>query len=481
MITHPETDALYLLIDQGGHSSRALVLDAAGRILARAQSTVTLTRPAPGRAEYDPPELLDSVRQALQRVAAALGPRSSAVAAAALAVQRSSVVCWDRENGRALSPVLSWLDRRGAAALEGLDPQRVREITGLRRSPHYGAGKLAWCLRHLPGVTEAAAAGRLVCGPLASFLAYHLCSERPLLTEPGLACRMLLADYRRREWDAALVQTLGLPPACLPRIVPSDHVWGSMAFAGRGLPLRLLLGDQPASLFAAGPPDPARIHVNAGSGAFLQRVFDTPPRPQGGLLAAPAASPDTTHMYTLEGTVNGAANAFDWFDRRQGYATDWPALLQQPLSDPGPVRFLNGVGGLGSPWWQPDFVSRFTGTQAGEVSKAQRAQALIESILFLLRVNLDRLAAAGPAPRELLLSGGLSRSDGLCQWLADLAGLPVLRLDEPEATALGLFQLLRPDGPVAQPLQRFTPRADNPVRARYVDWLAQMPPLPPED
>lgn len=480
MAIHPETDALYLLIDQGGHSSRALVLDGGGRCVARAGVPVHLHQPAPDRAEYDPTALLDSVRQALDTVAAALGARSSAVVAAALAVQRSSTVCWDRESGRALSPVLSWLDRRGAGLLESLDPQRVREITGLRCSPHYGAGKLAWCLHHLPEVTAAAAAGRLACGPLASFLAWHLCEERPVLTEPGLACRMLLADYRRLGWDAALMQALGLPPAGLPRIVPSDHAWGRIAFAGRALPLRLVLGDQPASLFAAGRPDPARLYINAGSGAFLQRVFDTPPRPQGGLLAAPAASLDTARLHTLEGTINGAANAFDWFDGQQGRSTDWPALLQRPPRDPGPVRFLNGVGGLGSPWWQPEFPSRFIAT-AEEAPEAQRAQALIESILFLIRVNLDRLAAAGPAPRDLLLSGGLSRSDWFCQWLADLAGLPVLRLDEPEATALGLFQLLRPAGPVQQPLQRFTPRTDNPVRDRYSDWLAQMPPLPPGD
>ena len=156
-----------LVLDQGGHSSRAFVFDADGRALRQAQRSVGATRPAPGRVEQDPEELVWSLREAIDEVGT-----EGDVTRAGLATQRSSIVCWDRTSGEALTPVLSWQDTRAAARLAALEPRRseIRRRTGLFPNAHYGATKLAWCLDQVPEVRRAAGDGRLAMGPLASFL-----------------------------------------------------------------------------------------------------------------------------------------------------------------------------------------------------------------------------------------------------------------------------------------------------------------------
>jgi len=163
----------FLALDQGGHSSRALVFSVTGEVIAQAQKAVTTQSPHPDWVEQDAQSLVGSLRSVIADVHAMLGQDAKRVRSAGLATQRSNCVCWDRRDGQALSPALSWQDRHAQRWLENLplDDVWLRARTGLQRSPHYGASKLRWCLDHLPAVGEAAAARRLAFGPLASYLA----------------------------------------------------------------------------------------------------------------------------------------------------------------------------------------------------------------------------------------------------------------------------------------------------------------------
>lgn len=468
-----QTPGCYLCIDQGGHASRALVYDASGAVLARAERALATRHPQPGWVEHDAEQLLGSVRGAIGAALTALGARAPDLAAAGLATQRSTVVCWDRATGAALSPVLSWQDRRAHGWLARFAHRQaeVHARTGLRLSAHYGASKLRWCLDHLPAVQQAARRGTLACGPLASFLLFRLLAERPLLADPSNAGRTLLWNLAARDWDALLLDLFGIARALLPACAPTRHAFGTLPIDARALPLRIVTGDQSAALFAFGAPDPQSAYINIGTGAFVlassaQRL-DAPR-----LLTSIAYADDGQARYVLEGTVNGAGAALAWAGEALGIAGIEASLDEWLHRDGDPPLFLNGIAGLGAPFWVADFPSRFT----ADAEPWQQVVAIAESIVFLLQANLEEFARAGVHLRRIVASGGLARSGGLCQRLADLSGLAVHRSAEHEATARGLAFLLagQPAGWPPPPTEVFAPRPNALLRSRYGRWRAAL-------
>jgi len=439
-----------LAVDLGGQSARAIVFDGDGVPVADATAPIDTTHPCDAWVEHDPDQVLGALRQAIDGVADAPD-----VVAAGLATQRSSIVCWDRTDGTALSPVISWQDRRGAeqvAALTG-HADAVRRTTGLVLSPHYGASKLRWCLENLPAVSSACADGTLAFGPIASFVMFRLLAERPLLVDPANASRTQLWDFRTGDWSPSLLDLFGVPRSPLPDCVPNRHAYGHLS----QIPLTVCTGDQSAALFARGVPEPRTAWVNIGTGAFVQRPAGENPAEIPGLLSSVVWQDAHTTSYVAEGAVNGAAAALDRVE---------PAWL---ADDAEPPLYLNGVGGLGSPWWKPHFESRFI----GDGDPSQKAVAVVESIVFMLAVNIKLIGAD-----SVTVSGGLAQLDGLCSRLADVTGLVVERPVVHEATARGLAWLVagRPAGwhdPGAPTL--FQPRANPALKSRFARWREAMP------
>lgn len=467
---------VYLALDQGGHASRALVFAAGGTVVTTASVPVATRRNEQGHIEHDPEELVASLRQA---VATACGdlPAGSRVVAAGLATQRSSMACWHRRTGAALSPVISWQDRRNAAWLERLAPQaaRIRELTGLVLTPHYGASKMRWCLDHLPAVRAAQASGDLVMGPLASFLACRLLEGGPLLADPANASRTQLWSLATRGWSPELLSLFGIDGDVLPRAVPSRYDYGLLPTPAGPVPLTVVTGDQSAVPFAFGPLDSGIVYVNLGTGAFAQRAVSgaLPVAPR--LLVSVVWSTAGHVDYLLEGTVNGAGSALDWLANQEG--APLPLLLAEAEAsravDETPPLFINGVSGLGAPFWVSSLESRFVG--AG--SRGARVLAVLESIAFLLQVNLEELAPHGPPLTGLLVTGGLSANEYLCACLASLSGLAVRRAGDPEATARGLARLVAGDDARAWPLPAVEVRLPTPdpaLRLRYRRWRTEV-------
>jgi glycerol kinase len=468
--------SLVLAIDQGTHASRALVVDVAGRVLARGVREIALAHPQPDRAEQDGEEIVASILDAVAQALRSLGARSAEVSCAGLASQRSNAGCWDRVTGRALSPIFSWQDRRAhawIAALEAAHGEAVHRKTGLYLSPHYGASKLRWALDELPAVRAALAAGTLAWGPMASFLVFRLLKERPFLAEPQCAARTQLWNIHERDWDPELLALFGLPAGFLPRSVPTIHDWGTLETSGLSVPLTAVNGDQSAAVFAFGWPEEDCAYVNIGTSAFVQRALTRSPghvpRQLTGIILAER---DLT-VYMVEGNVNGAGTALAWLEETLGIrdvTARLPAWLERSGSPP---LFLNGIAGLGGPFWRADFVSRFE----GEGEPRQKAVAVVESIAFLLQANIDHMARYVPEVRRMRVSGGVSRLDGLCRRLAAVSGLPVHRREDPEASARGIAYLAagRPAGwNAAVSEDVFAPAADHGLRARYRRWRALM-------
>ena len=477
---------LYLCLDQGGHASRALVFDDYGKLHAQAFCNIDTHRDG-ARVEHDPEQLVASLRSAASEALAQLGSSAVYLVAAALATQRSSIVCWERDSGRALSPVISWQDTRAARWLEAFaaEQDRVHAITGLVLSPHYGVSKLRWCLDHLPAV-RAAKGSKLVFGPLASFLACRLSDQSPLLADPANASRTLLWDRRARDWSMELLQLFDVPRECLPKSVSSKYDWGNLQVAGLSLPLDIVTGDQSAALFAFGEPDPATVYTNMGTGAFLQRTADGGPADSGRLLASVVYQDEHSSTSVVEGTVNGAGSAInDVASRLNIDGAELKASSAAWLENfSGQLVFLNAVSGLGSPWWLADASSRFVHLDDGDISLASAADkiaAVLESIVFLLATNLAAMSTLQGKPKRLLVTGGLGAIDPLLQCLANVSAMPVERAQNSEATARGLACLLAgvPDNwPVARVERAFSPHADAPLMARFRRWQELMPPLP---
>jgi glycerol kinase len=514
------SDDVVLALDQGGQSSRAIAYDASGRAVASSSVAVTERREGADRVEQDPEEIASSLAAAASDVVRAIG-RSRRILCAGLATQRSSLVCWDRASGEPLSPVLSWQDRRAADRLQRVarDAEEIHRRTGLFVSPHYGASKIAWCLEELPEVARARDRGTLAVGPLASWLAFRLLRERPLVADPANASRTLLASIAARDWDPWLCERFGVPVAILPRCVPTQFEFGTLMIEGAAIPLRALTGDQSAAIFADGEPRADAVYVNLGTGAFVQRAFAGElvllPRLLTSVVRTSVAGAPT---FVVEGTINGAGSALREIGAELGVA-DVEAHLDKWLrAQRGTEIFLNGVSGLAAPYWAPSFRSRFVDigsadssaagessagesntrrsiagesvvgesfaaeSLAGESVAAERIAAVAESVLFLVKIILDEMETALPRARVVRASGGLSRSDALCARLAVLCGVPVERALDAEATARGLaWQLFdaskqhvaRATWSTAS-FDTFAPRANASLAERHARFRAEL-------
>ena len=481
-----------LALDQGSHASRACIFDARGALLASASVPVATRHGPPLHVEQDADELVDSVRAAALEALARARRQAPGLEllAAGMAVQRSTIVCCQRRDGAALTPALSWQDRRNAAWLERLAPRasRVRAITGLPLSPHYGAAKIRWCLDHVPAVARAATAHELLAAPLASFLALRLGGPAP----PDVACvdaanaaRTQLFDSQRLDWSDELLADFAIERSWLPDCAPTHREWGTLRLGDAEVPLRALTGDQSAVPYAVGAADLETVYVNLGTGAFIQRPLAARPPDPAPLLGSVLCGTGDGAVYSLEGTVNGAGSAVSWFCEREGRAEAplWVALESLPEAAALPL-FLNGVGGLGSPWWRTSMESRFiepaTGSAAAGAALPDptlaRFAALVESVAFMIAVNAELLAARAGPPRRVLLAGGMSRSAWLCRRLATLLEVPVHSIDA-EASARGVARLAAPDFAAHWPVasgSRFLPGRDSALRERYARYAAAL-------
>ena len=475
-------EALFLLIDQGGQSSRILVTDAGGNQRFGARRPVVTRAPQADCAEQDGDRILSDLRDAISQALDASGIEARKIRAAGLAVQRGNVLCWDRETGKALTPVLSWRDRRRPRHRPPDDvAEQVRRETGLRYTPYGGADKLRWFLESMPAVARALDRGRLAFGPLGAFLVRGLVRGHPHCVDETLAQRTLLYSRHARAWSPALLEAFGLPIEPLPAPVPADHGFGRLADADHPLPLKLVIGDQNVVPAIDAAPDPDCVFINLGTGAFILRPLppgDVPSQPdpfQLSIIGRSGRNGKQTR-YALEGSIHGAGSAVNWLRARDRIENIEPAFEDALNAERAPGLFLNTVDGLGSPWWcpgrPPEFVS------ANGLSNRQRLAAVIESIVFLLRVNLEQLATKRGPIRRVRVTGGLSRSERLCQCMADGLGCRVERLHSGEATSLGLWRRLSASRKPGPGYQTFDPEPAPGLENRYREWLRRMPAVP---
>ncbi|WP_018151595.1 glycerol kinase GlpK [Leeia oryzae] len=441
----------YLLsLDQGTTSSRALIFDETGQIVALAQHEFPQLFPQSGWVEHDPWAIwhtqLTSLRQALEQARLTLAD----IAAIGITNQRETTLVWDRQTGQPVYNAIVWQDRRTAAHCDQLKAQGLEADfharTGLLLDPYFSGTKLAWILDHVPGARQQAEAGKLAFGTVDSWLIWQLTEGRVHVTDPSNASRTLLFNIHTGQWDETLLAHLHIPASLLPAVQPSSSLFGHTDASqfGHACPITGVAGDQQAALFGQACHQPGMVKNTYGTGCFmLMQTGADAKASQHGLLTTRAAQTGPDAAYALEGSVFVGGAVIQWL--RDGLEMIPTAgaveALAASVPDSDGVIFVPAFTGLGAPYWDPYARGGVLGLHRG-TTKAHIARAALESIAFqsaelLLAMQND----AGQTVTSLRVDGGATANTLLLQLQADLCGLPVIRPKILETTALGAAYL----------------------------------------
>jgi len=442
-----------LAIDQGTSSTKALLVDESGAVVATGSAAVGIAYPKPGWVEQDPQQILDSVRTAAADCLA--GVRPGSVDAVGLSTQRESALVWDRSSGRPAGPLLGWQDQRSRQICDRLrkDSARIAAISGLPLDPMFSAAKLRWLLDAAPDATAV--------GTVDSWLVYALTGAHHI--EVGNASRTQLLDVRKSAWSPELLDLFGIPAEVLPSLTPSSGDLGVIGESGgvlEGLPIRAILGDSHAALHAHGHQAAGGAKVTYGTGSSVMGLLDG----------------DTTDLcltiawddrLAAEGNIRSSGATIAWLASFLGITPDQVATLAREAESDG-VHLVPAFGGLAAPWWDDAASGLITGLTLGS-GPAQVARAAVESIAHQVADVLDAM----PAPQRVLADGGASTNDHLMQIQADLAGVPVLRARTGNLSALGAAYLAAPWVSQSVQYDEFVPSLDPSLRdARRASWRA---------
>ena len=443
-----------LALDQGTSSSRSIVFDAGGRIVAQAQREFRQIFPQPGWVEHDPEEIwstqLDTAREAIAKA----GLKAGDIRAIGITNQRETTLLWDRRTGQPLHNAIVWQDRRteplcAQLRAQGLEPL-VQRSTGLRIDPYFSATKLRWLLDQVPGAHLAAARGELAFGTVDSWLLWRLSGGTLHATDVSNASRTMLFDIRHNAWDPELLKALHIPHSVLPKVHPSSHVYGhtEASLLGAAIPIAGIAGDQQAALFGQACFEAGLAKNTYGTGCFmLMHTGTTFQASQNGLITTAAAQTGPTPEFAIEGSVFIGGAVVQWL--RDGLraipSSGEVQALAESVPDSGGVIVVPAFTGLGAPYWQPDARGAIVGLSRGS-TLAHIARAALESIAFqsaalLQAMSRDAMANGGAPVHELRVDGGACVNDLLMQFQADLLGIPVVRPMVIETTALGAAYL----------------------------------------
>ncbi len=437
-----------LALDQGTTSSRSILFDRSGAVVASAQKEFPQLFPQPGWVEHDPDAIWSSQAGTMTEVLARAGATAGDVAAIGITNQRETTLVWERATGRPIHPAIVWQDRRTARACDalrrrGLAPL-IRRKTGLVIDAYFSATKLAWILQHVPGARQRARRGELAFGTVDTWLIWNLTGGRTHVTDPSNASRTMLFNLQTGDWDDELLGLFGVPRAILPELVPSSGPLGVATIDSVPVPIAGIAGDQQAALFGQMCHQPGMVKNTYGTGCFM--LMHTGPRAvpsRNNLLTTVAWRIGNQTEYALEGSVFIAGAAVQWLRDGLGLIRSAAEIeaLAAGVPDNGGVYLVPAFTGLGAPHWDAYARGLIAGLTRGTTA-AHLARATLESIAHQVADVLDAMRSdTGLRLRELRVDGGACVNNLLMQFQADLLGVPVVRPQVAETTALGAAAL----------------------------------------
>ena len=446
-----------LALDQGTTSSRAVLFNRDGQLVATAQQEFTQYFPKPGWVEHDALEIWQTQKKVMRDVVQKAGVSASQIQSIGIANQRETSIVWDRRTGQPIAPAIVWQDRRTAGFCDSLKRQgaaaAIQKKTGLVLDAYFSATKMTWLLDHVKGARRLAEQGHLAFGTIDTWLIWQLTGGRVHVTDPSNASRTLLFNLHTLAWDDKLLKQFKLPASILPKVVPSSGVMAETDahLLGVSVPIAGLAGDQQAATFGQACFTPGMAKNTYGTGCFmLMNTGHVPVQSHNQLLTTvawqgpkPVANAWHSSAYALEGSVFMAGATVQWL--RDGLqiiqkASDVEALAAS-VPHTGDVYLVPAFAGLGAPDWDGQARGTLLGMTRG-TTRAHIARAALEAIAWQVAdVFLAMSKDSGLALTELRVDGGASQNNLLMQMQADALGVPVVRASVTETTALGAAYL----------------------------------------
>ncbi len=445
----------YLLaLDQGTSSSRSIVFDELGHIVAQAQRELPQIYPQPGWVEHDPMDIwrtqLATAREALEKA----NLQASAIRAVGITNQRETTVLWNRQTGQPVHHAIVWQDRRAEPACAALREQghaaTIQAKTGLLIDAYFSGTKLQWLLDHVPGARAQAERGELAFGTVDSWLMWQLTHGAVHVTDVSNASRTMLFNVHTNQWDDELLALLRIPRSLMPSVQPSSSHFCEVApdLLGHAVRVGGVAGDQQSALFGQACFSAGMAKNTYGTGCFmLMHTGTTFQTSTNGLLTTSAAQAGTQTEFAMEGSVFVGGAVVQWLrDGLRAISTSSEVeSLAQSVPDSGGVMMVPAFTGLGAPYWKPDARGTITGltrgSNLGHIARAALESIAYQSAALLLAMSRDAVAAGGAPVSELRVDGGACINDLLMQFQADLLGIPVVRPAVIETTALGAAYL----------------------------------------
>jgi glycerol kinase len=445
----------YLLaLDQGTSSSRSIVFDTHGHMVAMAQQELPQIYPQPGWVEHDPMVIwrdqLATARQALAQA----GLQARDIHAIGITNQRETTVLWNRRTGQPVHHAIVWQDRRAESTCAALRADGraalIQQKTGLLIDAYFSGSKLKWLLDTVPGARQQAERGELAFGTIDSWLLWQLTGGALHATDVSNASRTMLFNVHSNTWDPELMALLDIPASLMPTVLPSSAQFGQTVpeLLGSAVPIGGVAGDQQSALFGQACFSAGMAKNTYGTGCFmLMHTGSTFQTSHNGLLTTSAAQISAQPQFALEGSVFVGGAVVQWLRDGLGAirSSSEVEALAQSVPDAGGVMMVPAFTGLGAPYWQPDARGSITGLTRGS-TLAHIARAALESIAYqsaalLQAMSRDAVAAGGAPVTELRVDGGACGNNLLMQFQADLLGIAVVRPAVTETTALGAAYL----------------------------------------
>ena len=436
-------------LDQGTTSTRFMIFDHNGRVIASEQRPHQQLYPSPGWVEHDPVEIWRRCREVIAGALASVGLAPADLAAVGVANQRETVVVWDRDTGAPLCNAIVWQDTRTRAICEeliagdALGIDRFRDLTGLPVATYFSGPKLQWVLDAFD-VRLHASQGEVLFGTIDTWLIWNLTGAGDggaHVTDVTNASRTMLMDLSTLQWDPGLLRRFAIPRRMMPEIRSSSEVYGLGTGVLEGVPVAGALGDQQAALFGQCCFREGDTKNTYGTGCFLltttgqRRVASS-----SGLITTPAYRlGDDPPIYCLEGSVAMAGAVVQWLRDGLGMiaASGDIEILAASVADNGGAYLVPAFSGLFAPYWRSDARGVITGLTRS-VNKGHLARAALEATAFQTREVVDAMAAdTGALLGSLRVDGGMVGNELLMQFQADLLGVPVVRPVVAETTSLG--------------------------------------------
>jgi glycerol kinase len=441
---------LVLAIDQGTTSTRAILFDHAGRIVASAQKEHEQIFPRAGWVEHDPLEIWDNTREVVAVTESRGNVTADDIAAVGITNQRETTVVWNRRTGQPVYNAIVWQDTRTQKIVDDLGgddgPDRYKDRTGLPLATYFSGPKVTWILQNVEGAREAAEAGDLVMGTTDTWLLWNMTGGVDggiHVTDVTNASRTLLMDLRTLQWDPGIAADMGIPMAMLPEIRSSAEVYGNGRTGGllKDVPIAGILGDQQAATFGQACFEVGMAKNTYGTGNFM--LLNTGPEPvpsENGLLTTVCYKiGDQPAIYALEGAIAVTGSLVQWFRDNLRLISSASEIesLAATVEDNGGAYIVPAFSGLFAPYWRADARGAFVGLTR-YVTSAHLARAALESVAYQSREVVEAMQAdSGVELTELKVDGGMIANNLLMQFQADLLGVDVVRPEVAETTALG--------------------------------------------